>query len=191
MRGPVTSSWCPYTGSRYLILSIPCILQMQLISEYFVAHFVWCAKEKTRPQKIKPSYAILRGMYCPLSPHMLSKRRRPASFWLLQLHTVPGTNFTSHGSLTLTENFRMYDRNRVCWLLSFHFSKIHAQSCLVLDSQSQSAWDDFHACTAWGNSCLMKIHAWGIRFSKACPRSEMHKNTCNRDYVYQSNIPNI
>lgn len=77
-------------------------------------------------------------------------------------------------SVTSTENFRACDGNWLSWLLRRHVSKIHAQNCSVLDPQSQTARDDFHA-PAWENACTMKIKAPGGRFSKACAMSEMHK----------------
>ena len=99
-------------AQRCFILFVPCIFHIQLISECFAANVVCVPFSKEREKDLsshktqEPSYVILSGkLQCPLSPHMLSKRRPPASLrvslWLLLLHIAPGTNFTSHGTVWL------------------------------------------------------------------------------------------
>lgn len=181
MWGSVTSSWCLYTGAgkgtKLFHPSWSLHLANAVDSGTFCCQFCLTCQFPKRGRRICPATGNKAQLCHAGGTFSLHAQEEETSCLLLPAsapHCPWHKLHFSWDSLTPTENFRTCNRNGLCWFLSFHFSKIHAQNCFLLDPRSQSERDDFHACTAWGNACIVKIQAPGSRLSKACPRSEMH-----------------
>lgn len=132
-------------AQRCFIFFVACICQIQPISE------------RSPEAPLAKESQETRAWLC--HTHVLTRSARGTSClsgypWGCRCSTLSRHKLhLSRHSVTATENFRPCDGNWLSWLLRFHVSKIPAQNCSVLDPQSQTARDDFHACTCMGK-CL-------------------------------------